>query len=159
MDMLVIYDLGTEKIDAFPAKSQNADETHTALQHFRGKTYVDVVYSDNSREIKQAVRWLGFARRTSIPGIPANNALAESRVKIVVYGIRTTLANAGLPAAFWPYAARHLCFDLTIRERNGASAYELQQGETSPGVRIPFGCRLQGLVQAEPPQQESASKV
>jgi hypothetical protein len=51
MDMLVIYDLATEKIDAFPAKSKNADETHTALQNFRGTTSIDVVYSDNSREI------------------------------------------------------------------------------------------------------------
>jgi hypothetical protein len=142
MDMLVIYDLATEKIDAFPAKSKNADETHTALQNFRGTTYVDVVYSDNSREIKQAVRWLGFAHRTSIPGIPANNAIAESRVKIVVYGTRTALVNAGLPAAFWPYAARHFCLGLTIRDRGGASAYEKQLGEPFPGMRIPFECKV-----------------
>ena len=56
MDMLVIYDLATEKIDAFPAKSKNADETHAAPQNFRGTTYVDVDYSDNSREIQQAIR-------------------------------------------------------------------------------------------------------
>jgi hypothetical protein len=97
MDMLVIYviyDLATEKIDAFPAKSKNADETHTALQNFRGTTYVDVVCSDNAREIKQAIRWLGFAHRTSIPGIPANSAIAETRLKIVVYGMRTALVPA-----------------------------------------------------------------
>jgi hypothetical protein len=100
------------------------------------------VYSDNSREIKQAVRWLGFAHRTSIPGIPANNAIAESRVKIVVYGTRTALVNAGLPAAFWPYSARHVCLGLTIRDRGGASAYEKQLGEPFPGMRIPFGCKV-----------------
>ena len=45
LDMLVIYDLGTEKLDAYPAKSKNSDDTYAAVQDFRGSTYLDMVYS------------------------------------------------------------------------------------------------------------------
>ena len=100
--MLVIYDVGTEKIDAYPAKSKDADDTYYAMQDFRGTAYLDMVYSDNSKEIKKAVRQFGFNHRTSAPGIPQTNTLAEGRVKIVVYGTRTALSNAGIPCCDWP---------------------------------------------------------
>ena len=77
LDMLVMYDIGTEKIDAFPSKSKSADDTYAAIQDFRGTTYLRCVYSDNSREIKSAVRMLGFPYRTSVPGIPAANTIAS----------------------------------------------------------------------------------
>ena len=80
LDMLVIYDVGTEKIDAYPAKSKDADDTYYAIQDFRGTTYLDMVYSDNSKEIKKAVRQFGFNHRTSVPGIPQTNTLAEGKV-------------------------------------------------------------------------------
>jgi hypothetical protein len=51
-------------------------------------------------------------------------------------------SNAGLPAAFWPYAARHFCFGLTIRTIDEKSAYKKQLGEVFPGMRIPFGCKV-----------------
>ena len=109
-DMLVIYDIGTEKIDAYPAKSKSAEDTHEAIWDFRGTTYLQQVYSDNSNNIKTAVRQFGFRRRTSTPCIPQTNSLAEGRVRIVIYGARSALGNAGLPSAYWPYAARHFCF-------------------------------------------------
>ena len=85
-----------------------------------------MVYSDNSREIKAAVKQLGFPHRTSVPGIPATNTLAEGRVQIVVNGTKTALASAGLPCAFWPYAARHFCLGQTIREVRGTTSYKQQ---------------------------------
>ena len=142
LDMLVIYDLGTEKIDAYPAKSKNADDTYNAIQDFRGSTYIDTVYSDNSKEIKKAVRDLGFPHRTSVPGVPSTNTLAEGRVQIVVNGAKTNLVNAGLPCAFWPYAARHFCFALTTRTVNDTTSYYRQHGAHFAGMSIPFGCRV-----------------
>ena len=142
LDMLVIYDLGTVKIDSYPAKSKSSDDTYYAIQDFRGNTYVDMVYSDNSKEIKLAVRELGFPHRTSVPGIPSTNTLAEGRVQIVVNGAKTSLVNAGLPCAFWPYSSRHFCIGLSTRVVDGSSAYYRQQGEVFPAPFIPFGCRV-----------------
>ena len=102
------------------------------------------MYSDNSKEIKAAVRIVGFPHRTPVLGIPATNTIAESHVKIVVYGTRTLLAAAGLPCAFWPYAARCFCFGLTNKAgRIGMTSYELQQQEPFTGMQIPFGCKVQ----------------
>ena len=106
---------------------------------------------------------LGFPHRTSVPGIPQTNTLAESRVKIVVYGTRTALSCAGLPSCFWPYAARHFCFALTIRHRGDSSAYIKQIGEDSPGMRIPFGCRVwfqsSKIAKNQPKKMEATSTV
>ena len=46
LDMLVCYDIGTEKIDAYPAKSKDHEDTYQAVPDFRGSTYLDTVYSD-----------------------------------------------------------------------------------------------------------------
>ena len=107
---LMCYDIGTEKIDAYPARSNDHQDTDQAVADFRGETYLDMVYSDNSGEIKKAISEFGFNHRTSVPGVPQTNSLAEGRVRIVVYGTRTALGNAGLPSCFWPYASRHFCF-------------------------------------------------
>ena len=142
LDMLVVYDVGTEKVDAYPAKSKSSDCSYAAIQDFRGRTYLDMIYSDNSKEIKSAVRELGFPHRTSVPGIPQTNTLAEGRVNIVCNGTKTALENAGLPCAFWPYAARHFCFGLATRDVGGATSYFRQQGAHFGGPQIPFGCRV-----------------
>ena len=101
-----------------------------------------MVYSDNSKEIKKVVRQLGFPHRTSVPGIPATNSLAEGRVRIVVSSTNTALENAGLPCAFWPYAARHACVGLNTRMVNGTSSYFRRCGEHFAAPAIPFGCRV-----------------
>ena len=117
----------------------------TDIQTFRGTTNLDVVYSENSREIRKAVQWLGIPHRCSVPGSPATNALAESRVNIVVYGTRTSRACAGLPSAFWPYAAQNLGFVFTIAESGDRkSAYERQLGEVHRHVdTVWVSCVLQ----------------
>ena len=54
-DALVIADLGSGKFDCYPLKSKSADDAYYAIQNFRGKVYINMVYSDNSKNIQTAL--------------------------------------------------------------------------------------------------------
>jgi len=105
-----------------------------------------MVYSDNSRELKKAVKMFGFSHRRSTPGVPATNTLAEGTVQKITGGTGTISENAGLPACYWPFAARHWCFAHCIEVKDGDSIYnkQLERGNF-PGHVIPFGALVDFL--------------
>ncbi|CAE7222918.1 GABBR2 [Symbiodinium sp. CCMP2592] len=73
--------------------------------------------------------------------MPRTNAIAESKVKLVLHGARVALRQAGLSAKFWPYACKHFCHARNIELREGQSAYSLRfNGAEFDGQVLPFGC-------------------
>ena len=60
IDLLVIYDRGVEWIEGYPLRSKGADDAYNSFQDFRGNTYLDLVYVDNSRELRKSIKQLGF---------------------------------------------------------------------------------------------------
>ena len=52
---------------------------------------------------------------------------------------RAAMFQAGLPACFWEFAARHVCLMDNI-SGGKESPYCLTYGTELPGVALPFGC-------------------
>ena len=52
---LVLKDIYSGFLGAYPSDSKNSDEVYIAIQHFLGNVKVRTFYSDNAREIIKAV--------------------------------------------------------------------------------------------------------
>ena len=109
---LVLRDMYTGYVGCYPMTQKSGADTVRSLLEFVGPHQrIDMVYSDNSKELIYAVgRLLGTGgptvHATSTPGFPVTNSAAEGTVKLVAEGTRAALANAGLPACYWPWACK-----------------------------------------------------
>ena len=147
-DLLVVFDLGTKCIAAYPVKNKSTDETTKRLAHFRGKDSIRYFFSDKHASLISAVERLGQAtipHELSTPGIHQTNAIIESKVKNIVKGTRCNLRAAGLPACFWPLAAEHYAFLCTVHEDQLEPAYYQRHGRHFKGPLIPFGCLIDAI--------------
>ena len=143
--LLVVYDVGTGCLAAYPVKNKSTHETAKRLTHFRGKDSIKFFFSDKHASLVAVVEQLGNAsipHETSTPGVHQTNAIAESKVKKVVAGTRVALLQAGLPACFWPFAADHYAFMSTIHENQSQPAYFNRHGWFFKGPLIPFGAEV-----------------
>ncbi|CAE7248022.1 JNK [Symbiodinium sp. CCMP2592] len=99
------------------------------------------IYCDKAREFISTCKKVGISVKHSTPGMPRTNAIAESKVKLVLHGARVALRQAGLSAKFWPYACKHFCHARNIELREGQSAYAMRfDGVEFDGQILPFGC-------------------
>lgn len=67
-----------------------------------------MVYSDGRSGIMRACIRVGLNTGLSTPDVSATITVAERSGQEVRYGMCELLLRAGLPAAFWPYAA--ICY-------------------------------------------------
>ncbi|CAE7201943.1 GABBR2 [Symbiodinium sp. CCMP2592] len=75
------------------------------------------IYCDKAREFISTCKRVGISVKHSTPGMPRTNAIAESKVKLVLHGARVALRQAG------------------------QSAYSLRfNGAEFDGQVLPFGC-------------------
>ena len=83
--LLVLFDLATGCLGAYPVKTKGASEVLQSIVHFTGGAPVRAVYSDRAPTLIRAVKALPGppAHTSSIPGVPQTNSIAESRVKIL----------------------------------------------------------------------------
>ena len=79
--MLVVRDYASGWIACEPTKRKTGTDAYDAFLEFKGDSEISLVYSDNSKELKQMCRILGVPHRTSSPRYPRNNALAERTVR------------------------------------------------------------------------------
>ena len=123
-----------------------------ALVHFAGGDTIKRVYSDRAPTLIAAVRSLPgvpAVHTTSIPGVPQTNSIAESRVKIMIRGIRVTLLAAGLPHCYWHHAAKYYAFMRTVVKKGNASIFAKRHGsEHFQGPLIPFGALIKAMPSA-----------
>jgi len=108
-EMLVICDLATDYLGAFPVPSKSAEHVTRWLSFFAGSEPIKEVYSDRAPELMAGVRAMpggGPVHTTSVPGCPQTNSIIESRVKRVIRGTRALLHAAGLPHCWWVFAAK-----------------------------------------------------
>ena len=154
----MFFDFATRWLDAVPVKNRTTAETLNAFRQFicemspvdtfsldMEREYappaVREVYCDKGREFVSACRSIGTKVEHSTPGMPRTNAIAESRVKLVLQGPRAALRQAGLEAWYWPYACRHFCFAKNIAMEEGSAAYLKRfGGDRFCGHVLPFGC-------------------
>ena len=157
-DAVVFYDLATGWLEAVPVKGRTNSDTLRAFQQMFGQlddvnafsmdterryapSAVREIYCDKAREFISVCKRIGISVEHSTPGMPRTNAIAESKVKLVLHGARVALRQAGLGARFWPYACRHFCHARNIEMRDGECAYSARfDGTQFDGMVLPFGC-------------------
>ena len=145
-DLRNFYDLATKMKYGVPVMGLDTFETYTALNEFRGKEKVGIVYCDNYSSYRKAIRQISAAAEQSIPSIHHNNAIIEAVYLDIARGVRVILCQAGLPGCFWTFAAPYYCHIENItQDEEGNSPGFLRHQKPFDGAAIPFGCGVHFL--------------
>ena len=99
---VVVQDLATQWIQAYPCKTKTSQETQRSLQKFLepdGKP--KVIYTDNSLEFGKACEDLSWNHCTSTPHRSETNGIAERAVRRVKEGTSAVLLQSGLNESWW----------------------------------------------------------
>ena len=136
---LIIRDIYTGIIMAYPTARRDTDSVVRAIKHFCGRRKIKQVYSDDGPELINACVELKLNHDLSLPGRPQNNSLAERTNQFIIDQTSACLVHAGLPTCYWVQAITTLCHLMNIEEVNGSSAWMRLHGEEFKGEKIPFG--------------------
>ena len=94
---VVVQDLATQWIQAFPCKTKTSQETQRSLQKFLERDRnPKVIYTDNSMEFGKACEDLSWNHCTSTPHRSETNGSAERAVRRVKEGTSAVLLQSGL---------------------------------------------------------------
>ena len=94
---VVVQDLATQWIQAYPCKNKTSQETLRSLQKFlEPERKPKVIYTDNSLEFGKACEDLSWNHCTSTPHRSETNGIAERAVRRVKEGTSAVLLQSGL---------------------------------------------------------------
>ena len=94
---VVVQDLATQWIQAYPCKTKKSQETQKSLQKFlEPDRKPTVMYTDNSLEFGKACEDLSWNHCTSTPHRSETNGIAERAVRRVKEGTSAVLLQSGL---------------------------------------------------------------
>ena len=94
---VVVQDLATQWIQAYPCKNKTSQETQRSLQKFlEPERKPKVIYTDNSLEFGKDCEDLSWNHCTSTPHRSETNGIAERAVHRVKEGISAVLLQSGL---------------------------------------------------------------
>ena len=117
---LVIKDVATSFMHAYPSALKSEEECHQALIHFVShKDSVGQFYSDNAQELIKSVKSFSWRHELSKAYVHQSNAIAERAVRATTEGTRTNLLQAGLSHVYWPQALEHACSMFNLDHPNG----------------------------------------
>ena len=99
---VVVQDLATQWIQAYPCKNKTSQETQRSLQKFlEPERNPKVIYTDNSLEFGKACEDLSWNHCTSTPHRSETNGIAERAVRRVKEGTSAVLLQSGLDENWW----------------------------------------------------------
>ena len=99
---VVVQDLATQWIQAYPCKNKTSQETQRSLQKFlEPERKLKVIYTDNSLEFGKACEDLSWNHCTSTPHGSETNGIAERAVRSVKEGTSAVLLQSGLNESWW----------------------------------------------------------
>ena len=94
---VVVQDLATQWIQAYPCKNKTSQETQRSLQKFlEPERKPKVIYTDNSLEFGKVCEDLPWNHCTSTPHRSETNGIAERAVRRVKEGTSAVLLQSGL---------------------------------------------------------------
>ena len=94
---IVVQDLATQWIQAYPCKTQTSQETQRSLQNFlEPDRKPKVIYTDNSLEFGKSCEDLSWNHCTSTPRRSETNGIVEREVRRVREGSSAVLLQSGL---------------------------------------------------------------
>ena len=99
---VVVQDLATQWIQAYPCKNKTSQETKRSLQKFlEPERKPKVIYTDNSLEFGKACEDLSWNHCTSTPHRSETDGIAERAVRRVIEGTSAVLLQSGLNESWW----------------------------------------------------------
>ena len=118
---IVVCDIHTGLLHAYPVVDKQAVHVVRCLQHFAGTRKIETVYSDNAPELLKSSELMLITHETSQPGVPHTNSKIERCNQLIQGGVVTSLIEAGMPPCFWSYAAPCFCFNYNVQQKGEAS--------------------------------------
>jgi hypothetical protein len=94
---LFSIDFGTKGWDIGPMQTRDYVNTSVGIQEYIGDAPVKKIFSDNSAEIKKAVRGLGLAHARSTPYRSTTNSVTDRNIRSWEEATRATLLQGGFP--------------------------------------------------------------
>ena len=99
---VVVQDLATQWIQAYPCKNKTSQETQRSLQKFlEPERKPKVIYTDNSLEFGKACEDLSWNHCTSTPHRSEINGIADRAKHRVKEGTSGVLLQSGLNESWW----------------------------------------------------------
>ena len=155
---VVVQDLATQWIQAYPCKNKTSQETQRSLQKFlEPERKPKVIYTDNSLEFGKACEDLSRNHCTSTPHLSETDGIAERAVRRVKEGTSAVLLQSGLNESWWEDSMECYTYlrNVTDLLSDGKTPYERRFGQPLKGPIIPFG----SLVEYHPITAKDQSRI
>ena len=155
---VVVQDLATQWIQAYPCKTKTSQETQRSLQKFlEPERNPKVIYTDNSLEFGKACDDLSWNHCTSAPHRSETNGIAERAVRRVKEGTSAVLLQSGLNESWWADSMECYTYlrNVTHLLSDGKTPYERRFGQPFKGPIIPCG----SLVEYHPITAKDHSRI
>ena len=155
---VVVQDLATLWIQAYPCKNKTSQETQRSLQKFlEPERKPKVIYTDNSLEFGKACEDLSWNHCTFTPHRSETNGIAERAVRRVKEGTSAVLLQSGLNESWWADSMECYTYlrNVTDLLSDGKTPYERRFGQPLKGPIIPFG----SLVEFHPITAKDQSRI
>ena len=143
---IVVQDLATQWIQAYPCKNKTSQETQRSLQKFlEPERKPKVIYTDNSLEFGKACEDLSWNHCTSTPHRSEINVIAERAVRRVKEGTSAVLLQSGLDESWWADSMDCYTYLRNIQDllSDGKTPYERRFGQRFKGPVIPAGAMVE----------------
>ena len=139
---VVVQDLATQWIQAYPCKNKTSQETQRSLQKFlEPERKPKVIYTDNSMEFGKACEDLSWNHCTSTPHRSETNGTAERAVHRVKEGKSAVLLQSGRDENWWADSMECYTYLRNVQDllSDGKTPFERRFGQPFKGPIIPFG--------------------
>ena len=155
---VVVQDLATQWIQAYPSKTNTSQETQRSLQKFlEPDRKPKVIYTDNSMEFGKACEDLSWNHCTSTPHRSETNGIAERAVRRVKESTSAVLLKSGLNESWWADSMECYTYlrNVTDLLSDGKTPNERRFGQPFKGPITPFG----SLVEYHPKTAKDQSRI
>ena len=139
---VVVQDLATQWIQAYPCNTKTSQKTQRSLQKFlEPDRKPKEIYTDISLEFGKACEDLSWNHCTSTPHRSETNGIAERAVRRVKEGTSAVLLQSGLNESWWADSMECYTYlrNVTDLLSDGTTPYERRFGQSFKGPIIPFG--------------------
>ena len=133
---VVVQDLATQWIQAFPCENKTSQETQRSLQKFlEPERKPKVIYTNNSLEFGKACEDLSWNHCTSTPHRSETNGIAERAVRRVKKSTSAVLLQSGLNESWWADSMECYTYlrNVTDLLSDGKTPYETRFGQPFKG--------------------------
>ena len=136
---VMVQDLATQWIQAYPCKTKTSQETQRSLQKFlESDRKPKVIYTDSSFEFGKSCEDLSWNHCTSTPHRSETNGIAEGAVRRVKEGTSAVLLQSGLNESWWADSMEWYTYlrNVTDLLSDGKTPYERRFGQPCKGPTI-----------------------